>query len=285
MAKEYPYQDHELEDLPGEQWTDIPWLDGYARISTFGRLKRMDMEIQTSNSIRRFAAKIMKPNLRAIENKSINEDVYGLFGDIKMNGIRYRFAIARLVYCCFVESFDYWDHSLRVTTRDGDGRNIRPENLRLITYSQMSKRMFERNRHRMKLMTSYLEFIKQGLTTSSNPQCRQISQYTAAGKKIKTFPSAAAAGKVLHIPSAAINSVLKGRQILSHGFGWAYGKASRLDIAGLREKSRLSYIEYRGQPVTQYDYKGKRQRPDRRQQLPDRRTLACQKVTEEGKAI
>jgi len=118
--------------------------------------------------------------------------------------------------------------------------------------------MFERNRHRMKLVTSYLEFTKQGLTTSSNAHCRQISQYTAAGKKIKTFPSAAAAALVLGIPSVGINSVLKGRQILTHGCGWAYGNAPRLDIAGLREKTKLSYIEKKGQPVTQYDHKGKR---------------------------
>jgi hypothetical protein len=258
MAKKYPYQNHDLDDLPGEQWTDIPWLDGYARISTLGRLKRLDMEIQTSNSIRRYCAKIAKLDLRAIKNKSINEDVYGLFGQIIMDGVRYRLAIARLVYCCFVESFDYWDFSLLVTTKDGDGRNIKPGNLRLINHSQRSIRMFERNRHRMKLVTSYLEFTKQGLTTSSNAHCRQISQYTAAGKKIKTFPSAAAAALVLGIPSVGINSVLKGRQILTHGFGWAYGNAPRLDIAGLREKTKLSYIEKKGQPVTQYDRIGKR---------------------------
>jgi hypothetical protein len=32
----------------------------------------------------------------------------------------------------------------------------------------------------------------------------------------------------------------------------------RLDIGALREKTKLSYIEKKGQPMTQYDHKGKR---------------------------
>jgi hypothetical protein len=38
MAKKYPYQNHDLEDLPGEHWTDIPRLTSYPRIF-FGNSK------------------------------------------------------------------------------------------------------------------------------------------------------------------------------------------------------------------------------------------------------
>lgn len=35
----YPYQNLTLKDLKGERWEDIPELDGYYRISNFGRIK------------------------------------------------------------------------------------------------------------------------------------------------------------------------------------------------------------------------------------------------------
>jgi hypothetical protein len=41
----YPYQELDLKELEGEDWEDIPLLGGLYRVSNFGRIKRLDIEI------------------------------------------------------------------------------------------------------------------------------------------------------------------------------------------------------------------------------------------------
>jgi hypothetical protein len=73
-----------------------------------------------------------------------------------------------------------------------------------------------------------------------------------------TFPSVKAASQVLGISEIGISAVLKGRQILCSGFGWAYGKASRINIKSLRKKGKLNRKKLVGQKISQYNAKGRR---------------------------
>jgi hypothetical protein len=40
----FPYEDRSLENRKGEQWKDIPALEGYFMISSQGRIKRHPYE-------------------------------------------------------------------------------------------------------------------------------------------------------------------------------------------------------------------------------------------------
>jgi hypothetical protein len=53
MFNGYPYQHLELNDLPGEKWKWIPRLEGYYKISNFGRVKRESFEIEMANGSQR----------------------------------------------------------------------------------------------------------------------------------------------------------------------------------------------------------------------------------------
>ena len=44
--KEYPYQNLWLKDIKGEEWEDVPGLDGVYLISNFGRIKSIRRWVQ-----------------------------------------------------------------------------------------------------------------------------------------------------------------------------------------------------------------------------------------------
>ena len=258
-AISYPYQNLDLSDITGEQWEDIPGLDGYYCISNFGRAKRLEFEILCSDGYtRRLKEKILAPGLGEFRNNTVNDQNYFLRIKITQSGVAYNFSVRRLVYHCFVKNFDMDNLSLVVIAKDGNGKNIKPSNLRLLNLSQKQKRIFDRHRSVRNLPDAYEEFINQGAILSSNPFCKQISQYTLTGKRIQTFPGANVAARVLNISEVRINSVLKGRQISSGGYVWRYGKEKQIDMQKLMEEKSLRRKLLRGQKVTQYSPKGKR---------------------------
>lgn len=259
QEKEYPYQNLSLENIEGEEWEDIPGLDGYYRISNFGRTRRLPFELLSSNGqLRRIKEKILKTELAIQDNHSVHDQNYFLRIRITQAGVAYNFSVARLVYYCFVKKFDLSDYSLVVLTKDYDSKNIHPDNLVLVDLGRKQKRMFERNRHVKDLPDAYDEFVNQGLTESTNPFCKQITQYTLDGKKIQTYPSTDVAARILGIAESRINSVLKGRQVSGGGFVWRYGSAEWVNMKAVREQRRLHRKKLIGQKVTQYSREGKR---------------------------
>jgi len=257
--KEYPYQNLSLEDIKGEQWKDIPELDGYYRLSDFGRVQRQAFEILCKDGkIRQMHPKMMKPELTLIKNNSVNDNVFFLRVKITLSGKLYHISIARLVYYRFVKKFDISNHNLVVLTKDGNGKNVYPDNLVLVNSQRKQKRIFERNRLIRTFYHTYDEFIEEGVEKSINPYCKQISQYTPDGRKIKTFPSIKAAAITLGISASGITSVLKERQVTCDGFVWRYGKDRRIDMKVFRENKKILFKKKRGQKITQYDLKGKK---------------------------
>lgn len=257
--KEYPYQNLSLEDIKGERWEDIPGLDGYYRLSDFGRVQRQAFEIlYKDGKIRQMQPKMMKPELTLIKNDSVNDNVFFLRVKITLAGKLYHISIARLVYYCFVKKFDLSNHNLVVLIKDCNGKNIYPDNLILVNIQRKQKRIYERNRLVRTFYHTYDEFIEERVEKSVNPYCKQVSQYTTDGKKIQTFPSIKAAAITLGISAVGINHVLKERQVSCGGFVWRYGKVKRIDMKSFRENKKILFKEKRGQKVTQYDLKGKK---------------------------
>lgn len=259
MEKKYPYHDHNLDNLPGEEWEDIPGLDGLYVISNLGRVKRQDIEILCkTGEVRRLGPKILSADVGKQKNKGLNDLTYFLNASITYEGKRYKFSIPRLVYYCFIKKFDLDNHSLVVLAKDGDGKNIHPENLILVEIRHKQRRIFERGRLVRDYRTSYDEYSRQGKKKSMNPYCRQVSQYSLEGKRVETFPSIKTAGLITGIPDTNIVQVLKDRQVSSGGFVWAYGKKGRVDVAAIRRDNLERRNKIVGQKVSQYNLKGKR---------------------------
>jgi len=255
--KEYPYQNLSLGNMEEEEWDDIPGLDGYYCISNFGRIKRESFEIQHSNGhTRLMKPKILKPELMQIENKTVKDKVYFLRARITLAGKSYQISIARLLYYLFVRKFDLSNHYLVVLPKDGDGKNIHPDNLILTDIQRKQKRIYDRNRLERTFYHTYDEYMQEGVEKSVNPFCKQVTQYTMDGAKIKTYPSIKAAAITLGISSVGINSVLKDRQVSCGGFVWRYGKAKRTDMKSLWADKKVQFQKKMGQRITQYDLKG-----------------------------
>jgi NUMOD4 motif/NUMOD1 domain len=257
--RKYPYQQLDLDDLPYERWDDIPFLDGLYRISNFGRIKRLDIEIVTKRgNTMRFKPKILSPCLQKEKNKGVNDFTHSLSGTICREGVIYKFSIARLVYYCFVKKFALDNYSLFVVTKDGDGRNIKLANLQLTDTYGKQKLIYERGRYITNITTIFDEYIKEGKIKSKNPYSKQVSQYTLKGKFIKTFPGIRVAAKITGARESGITSVLKKRQLSSGGHVWGYGTKKFIDVAAIRKQNLENRDILVGRKVTQYNLKGKR---------------------------
>lgn len=77
--KEYPYQNRSLEDMEGEEWDDIPGLDGYFRVSNYGRIKRLRRESPNSKGIVKvYCEKIIAPRVSRTPNTYVSDVTYQL---------------------------------------------------------------------------------------------------------------------------------------------------------------------------------------------------------------
>jgi hypothetical protein len=259
IRENYPWQPRTMESQANERWKDIPGLEGSYRVSNFGRVKREAFEITCSNGhIRRVKSKMMTIEVNSRENRSIKDETHSLRTKIMSSGILYHFLIQRLVYYCFVRKFDMSDPYLLVWCKDGDGKNICPENLELVNPRRKQNRMFERHRYRRIIVYSYDEFARQGLEKSATSYCKQVSQYSMAGARIQTYPSINAASKALNLSSVAIVNVLKDRQVSHGGYVWRYGKPEKIDMKSFRENKTLHYKKLVGRKLTQYSTQGER---------------------------
>jgi len=255
----YPYQDLSLTSREGERWKDVPGVDGRYSISNFGRVKRESFELRCSNGqVRRMRSKIMMADIHPIWNRSMKDFVYWMRVKMMVSGTMYECPIARQVYYTFVKKFDLLDDTLVILPKDGDGKNIRPENLVLANLRRKQVRIHQRGRNNYLPLTSYEEFRQRGLEKSSNPHCKQITQYTRQGRKVRTFPSSAAAANFLNISVHGINSVLKERQVSCGGFVWRYGNAPQIDMEKFLANKSTRHKMLVGKKLTQYDSKGKK---------------------------
>ena len=103
MVRKFPYQHLELNNLPNEKWKWIPWLEGYYKISSYGRVKRECFEIEMANGKRRVVQeRILGAELQKIPNRYIGDQVYHLRVRIMKDGVLYNISLARVTYHCLI---------------------------------------------------------------------------------------------------------------------------------------------------------------------------------------
>jgi hypothetical protein len=193
-----------------------------------------------------------------MHNNTIGDDVYFLRAKIWHTGIVFRYSIARIVYYCFVRKFELSNKYKVILPIDGNGKNIVLQNLALVDIRRKQQRIFERKRLKREFVYAYDEFLEIGSEKASNPYCRQVSQYTMNGKKLKTFPSINTAALDKGLNEHGIVAVLKERQVSSGGFIWRYGKDRTTNIESFIAKRNEHRKKLVGQKVSQYTLKGER---------------------------
>ncbi len=224
--KKYAYHNLNLKTIKGEKWKDMPDLEGYYQISSYGRIKRLEYEMEYKNgAIYLKEEKIIKPTIIKQINKFKKDHTYFLTNRITFNKRRLNLTIARIVYYCFVEQFNYEDSRIVIICKDGDNFNIRPSNLRKVTISQKQQRIVERNRFQSPYSTLSDNLRRKQRTAIIRAVSKQVTQYTRNGKKVKTYPSMAAAQRATGIFASSIGNRAAGNGKTAGGFIWRWGNA------------------------------------------------------------
>jgi hypothetical protein len=248
------YKDRQLLDRPLEKWNDIPGLNGYFEISSFGRVKLQREVTYPNGAIITLPEKIILPRVAKSFNKHMRDYVYQLHAHLRLEGRKYHLAIRRLVYNCFVKPFPLDDLSICIVSCKGNGLNISPDNLEMIKRLDTTRRIY--GRKRMVSIFRQEQYRQKGLTASLAVTGRQVSQYNQRGKKIRTFPSISEAARAMGINASRISHVVNELEPTAAGFFWKFGDEKTFDVKTFLAQRRQRYIEKRGTRVTQYDRKG-----------------------------
>lgn len=258
--KKYPYQNTKLKNLKGERWKDIPGFEFYLMVSNYGRIKRLEYELEYSDGRRYIKpVRIIKPVLMKIPNGFMNDNVYFLRTFITLYKQRYNFSLARLVYHCFKRPIELHDESLVIIAKDGNGRNIKASNLVQASHSQKQQRIYDLNRKEPIVLDE--ETRKHVIAQAKLANSKQVTQYNLQGKKIKTYPSIAIAAEKTGISHSHISNRARGIEFSAGGFIWRFGNDPEIDIKPMSDtiaERRKKNKEVFGKKVTQYKMNGRR---------------------------
>lgn len=250
------YLDTSLENRPGEEWDDIPGLDGYYEISNFGRVKRVEREIFDSQGGRYILpAKIRPAQKNHSPNRFTHDDTIRLQVTVQVQNRKRSFMVHRMVYYCFVTPFDRDDNKLNVITKDCNGLNMWPDNLMLVTAHEKCERTYLAGR-----LPSpgdmYPDNIKKAVKASTAVTSRQISQYDLKGALIKTYKSIQDAWRATGIEHSTITEKANHLNQRAVKFYWRYGNAPAIDTQKLLKDWREHHRKVVGKAVTKFDMEG-----------------------------
>ena len=136
---------------------------------------------------------------------------------------KYNYSIARLVYNIFVEPFDIDSHSIAIICKDENNFNIKPGNLKKVSWSEKQQRTVARKRFRSPLLNLTKASRKEIRKAIVKTVSKSVSQYSGDGKTlIKTYPSMAAAQRATGVHYITIGSRASGKGKTAGGFIWKW---------------------------------------------------------------
>jgi len=257
--KEYPHENLLLRNIKGEKWKDIPGFEGYFLISNFGRIRRLEYEMEYRNgAIYGKPEKIIKPSLVKQPNRYKKDYKIFLAGRVTLDGIRHTFMLSRLVYCCFVQRFDLADHTIVIQFKDDNHFNIKPSNLKKVTLSEKQRSIFAKGRAISPLTQLSSAKRREIQKKIAKTKSKRVTQYRIDGKKIRTFSSMAQAQRKTGIFSSSIGQVALKHKVTAGGYLWRFGEEHPGSMEQLRQERRRNFRRKYGRKISQYDFIGKR---------------------------
>lgn len=183
----------------------------------------MEFETQYKNgAIYLKEEKIIKPGIVQHPNQFKKDFNRFLTIRITVDGKRHNFTVARLVYHCFVRPFDLGNHAIVILCKDGDNFNIRPSNLKMASRKEKQERVIQRKRFRSPLLDLTEEAKKRRTKAVVKRVSKTVTQYTRQGKKLRTFPSMAAAERSTGVYATSIGNQAAGNCKTAGGFVWRW---------------------------------------------------------------
>ncbi|WP_346319449.1 NUMOD1 domain-containing DNA-binding protein [Chitinophaga sp. YIM B06452] len=253
------YRDTDTSDRLGELWADIPGLDGLYQISNFGRVMRKERIINdVLGRPRTISQKVILPQINRDRNMLMKDWSLRLQVIVHVDKIAYHFQINRLVYYCFVQEFNLEDKFWVVRAKSGDGLDVFPENLELVTYGVKNQKSYDAGRQLSPFQVSKFRLIEANLAAKAATSIA-VSRYDDKGCLIDTFNSISDAAKHLGISVSGIIAASKNSARKSGGYYWRKGSASKINWKEVSEaihKRKRSFREKRGKKVTQFDLLG-----------------------------
>lgn len=216
----YPYLNKELKSIKGERWRDIPGFEGFYKASNMGRVKSIDRTIPHPRLKEQFVAgRILSQSVATNRNIKTGEPMIDLRVSLSLEGRQYYFNTRRIIYSTFVKDIDYEKDGMYVINKDGDGYNNSVKNLKLVTKSEKSLRVFKRDR-----VDSYLKTAdrSQWKNFGGHSRRKPVKQYTRKGKLLARYESISEASRKTGCGEKEIILVARGVHHHTKGFKWKY---------------------------------------------------------------
>lgn len=220
MKKHAQQRSKSLISLKGERWKDVPEFEGIYKVSNLGRVKSLDRTIAHPRLKQQFVAgRILSQSVALNKNIKTGDPMIDLRVSLSKDGIQYYFNTRRLVFSAFRKKIEYEKDGLYVINKDGNGFNNALKNLKLVTKSEKSARVFERDR-----VDSYLKIADRSTWENYGGYSRRraIKQYSLKGKLLRKYESIKDASRKTGCGEKEIIYVARGVYKQTKGFKWRY---------------------------------------------------------------
>jgi len=219
----YPYQNMSLNNMKGEIWKSIPGFEGYYMASNVGRVKSVDRTIPHPRLYTQFVeGRILSQSVAKNRNLKTGEPMIDLRVSLNVEGTQYYFNTRRVIYQAFKnKKLDYDRDGLYIINKDGNGYNNRVSNLKAVTKSEKSQRVFKRGRQ----TTDYLRTAdrsKWPKTYGGYARSKPVKQYTLSGRLVAHFESVNEAQRKTGYDPKGISAAAKGLYAQWRGYKWKF---------------------------------------------------------------
>ncbi len=208
----YPFMNLSLDDMPGEEWIEIPEVEGSYLVSNFGRIKSLSRLIYKGRKTSYSQEYIVAQNLYARYNEHTKEYIFSLAVGLRYEQNRFNFLINRLVYERFIGiKEEIESDKIIIVHKDGDKVNNRIDNLEINDRTNL-----------------YYELVKKGrrLRKRNMPEKAYnqigVNQYDLQGNLLQHFSSVSEAAKSMRIKVPDLKMVLINKEKQIKGFVFRY---------------------------------------------------------------
>ncbi len=221
----YPCHNKTLNDLPGEQWREVPHTEGYYQVSNLGRVKALARLIEPVHASVGYwtREKILSQRVSKTKNLYKNDYSEGAIVTYQFNKIRQVVMVRRLVYEVFVQQVTKEKMEGKyVYPLDGDGLNSKAVNLALATKSELRKAHLAADRYIPPAFVIDQEKNRDHLLKLNRKKRRKIKQFNLKGDLLKVFSSITMASRKTGVSISYISSCANKVSEQAKGFVWRF---------------------------------------------------------------